>query len=126
MHQIFDELDVKELDHTHSRGTKCIDSIAATPNIRKHMEGSRLFETNEMTITDHRVCVVDINLEQYFQEEFSGWDKIERVVLCPSKRNHRNKFDETGDETLDSITLESTIQTIIISAVAKKKLEQLE
>ena len=90
------------------------------------MEGSRVFETNEMTIAEHRVCVVDINLEQYFQEEFSRWDKIERVVLCPSKRNHRNKFDETGDETLDSITLESTIQTIIISAVAKKKLEQLE
>ena len=63
LHQNFNELDMKALDHTCSRGTKCIDSIAATPNIRKHMEGSRMFETNEITIADHMSCVVDINLE---------------------------------------------------------------
>ena len=63
---------------------------------------------------------MDINLEEFVQEEFSGWEKIERVVLDPSKRIHRNKFDEYGEETLDSIPLESTIQNIIVSLVAKK------
>ena len=48
-------------------------------------------------------------------------EKIERVVLDPSKRIHRNKFDEHGEETLDSIPLESTIQNIIVSVVAKNK-----
>ena len=72
LHNIFNELDVKELDHMHSRGTKCVDSLVATPNIRKHTEGSRMFETSEIMITDHRAYRVDINLEEYFQKEFSG------------------------------------------------------
>ena len=53
LHQTFNGIEVKYMDHTHSRGTKCIDSIAATPNIRKHIEGSKLFETNEIINTDH-------------------------------------------------------------------------
>ena len=69
------------MDHTHSRGSKCIDSIAVTPSVRNHMEGSRLFETNEIENTDHRSYAVDINLEEHFQEEFSGWDKIEKEIL---------------------------------------------
>ena len=71
LHNIFNELDVKELDHMHSRGTTCVDSLVATPNIRKHTEGSRMFETSEIMITDHIACGVDINLEEYFQKEFS-------------------------------------------------------
>ena len=43
MHQHFNEIEAKELDYTHSRGAKCSNSIAATPSIRKHIEGSRFF-----------------------------------------------------------------------------------
>ena len=54
---------------------------------------------------DHRSCVVDMNLEDYFQEEFSIQDRTERGVLDPSKRVHREKFNEHIDEMLDSYPL---------------------
>ena len=44
MCQTFNTLDVKGLDHTHIRLTKCVDSSATTPSIRKHSEGSRVLE----------------------------------------------------------------------------------
>ena len=46
-------MQLNQIDHTHNRGTKFIDSNVATPNLRKHIEGSRLFETNEISSTDH-------------------------------------------------------------------------
>ena len=61
--------------------------------------------------TDHIAHAVHINLEEYFQQEFSGWDKIERGVLDPSKGTHKNKFDEHTDEMIDPIMLESAIKT---------------
>ena len=44
LHQTFNGLDVKELEHTHSRWTKRTHQVTATPSMRKHIEGSRLFE----------------------------------------------------------------------------------
>ena len=43
LHQIVNELDAKVLDHTHSRGTKSIESIAANPcmNMWKAVECSK-------------------------------------------------------------------------------------
>ena len=74
-HQTFNRIEVSQTDHTNNRGTKCIDSIVVTPNLRKQIEGSRLFEKNEIVNTEHRSYVVDINLEEDFQEDFSEWEK---------------------------------------------------
>ena len=76
------------MDHIHVRGQKGIDSIDVTPNLRNHIEGSKLFETDEIVNTNHQQYVVNINLEEFFQEEFSGWDRKERGILDPNKRKH--------------------------------------
>ena len=125
MHQTFNGLELKELYYAHSRGTKWIDSIVATPNIRNHSEGIRLFKTNEIMNADHRSHVVDINLEEDFQEEFSGWDKIVRRVLDPRKRPYSEKCNEHVDEMLASFPLESTMQKPNASTVTKKELEHM-
>ena len=39
--------------------------------------------------TVHRTHALDINLEEFFQEGFSGWYKIEREIIDLSKRNYR-------------------------------------
>ena len=109
-----------------NRGTKCIDSIAFTPNLRKHIEGSRLFETNEIVNTDHRSYVVDTHLEECFQEEFSRLDKIERGDVDPNKRTHREKCNEHIDEMLDSIPLQSIAQNASISTASHEELEQTD
>ena len=73
VHQTFNGLEWKELDHTHIRGTKYIDSIVATPRIRKNLEGSRLFETNEIMNADNLSYVIDINLEDFFKKSLVDW-----------------------------------------------------
>ena len=70
--------------------------------------------------------MVDINLEKYFQEDFSGWDKIERVVLDPNKRTHGETFNEHADQTLDHVPLESSFQDISISTVTHEDLEKID
>ena len=77
VHQTTNGVELKEMNHTYSRGIKCIDSIVETPSTRKYVEGSSLRETNEIINTDHQSHVIDINLEECFKEEFSEWDKIE-------------------------------------------------
>ena len=76
------------MDHTNSRGTKCMHSIAVVSNLKKNIEGSRLLETNETLNEDHRLNVIDSNLEACFEEEFSTWEKIKRGVLDPNKRTN--------------------------------------
>ena len=72
LHQTFNGLELSQMDHTYGRRTKGIDSIVFNPNLRKYMEVSGLFETNEILNTDHISHVIDANLEVYFQEDFSG------------------------------------------------------
>ena len=112
--------ELKKMDDTHSRGSKCIDSIEDTPNTRKHIKGSSLHEINEMINNDHRWRVIEINLEDYFKEEFSKWDKIERGVMDPNKRNHREKFNEYMNEMLDSFPIELMMANMSESTVTEK------
>ena len=65
-------------------------------------------------------------LGECFQEDFSGWGRIERGILDPNKRMHREKFNERMDETLDSIPLESTVQNMSTSTATHKELEQID
>ena len=126
MQQTTNSTELKEMDHTHGRGTKCIDSIAATPNMRKHIEGSSLHETNEIMNADHRSHVIDTNLGEYFKEEFSKWDKIQRGVMEPNIRTHREKFNEHMDEVLHYFPTDSIMANLNEATVIEKELEQLD
>ena len=64
-----------------------------------------MHETNKIINEDNRSHAIDTNLEDYFQEEFSEWDKIERRIMDSNKRTHREKFNEHVNEVLDTFTL---------------------
>ena len=55
MHQNFNCIRVEDLDKTHRRRSKYIDLIliAASPNMLKCIEGSKLLKINEVLDTDH-------------------------------------------------------------------------
>ena len=53
IHQNFNCTRVEDLDKTHRRGLKCIDSIVASPNKLKCTEGSKLFKINEVIDVVH-------------------------------------------------------------------------
>ena len=59
----FNNIEINQLDNTHRNESKYIDSIAAILGIINYVEGSRLFEVNKITLTDHRAYMIDINLE---------------------------------------------------------------
>ena len=68
MHESYNIIQYEDLDPTFIRGSKCIDSIAATYNLLDFVEGSKLLEAHEITIIDHRSFIIDINIERYFDD----------------------------------------------------------
>jgi predicted membrane-bound spermidine synthase len=77
-----------------------INSIAVTPELIEFVENYKLLETNDIVITDHRACVIEVNLSEYFSEIFSKWDQINKIILDPSRRSHRQQFAEELKEFL--------------------------
>jgi len=88
------------MDHIEVRGSTLIDTIAMSHGVMEYVEGSRLMECNEIIFTDHRAYIVDINLNNYFDDQISEWDQINRVVLSLSRRSHRNKFNQSLSDQL--------------------------
>ena len=60
-----------QLDKTFVRGSNAIDNVAALEGLIEFVEGLLLTPNNEITNTDHRACIIDMNLEEHFNEEFS-------------------------------------------------------
>ena len=71
IHQSYNLKPEKSLDGIYIGGSKYINSIVATQSLLDFIERSKLLEANEVTITDHRVFLIDINLEGYFKETLS-------------------------------------------------------
>ena len=46
-------------------GSILINSITATEGILEHVEGSKLLDKNEIVPFDYRVCIININFEEY-------------------------------------------------------------
>jgi len=72
IHQSYNLIPENNLDKTYIRGLKCIDSVAITQNLLDLIKGSKLLEANKVTKSDHRVLLIDINLEEYFKETMSS------------------------------------------------------
>ena len=62
------------MDNRYRDRSKCIDTIAASESILSFVEEYRLYEINRILDTDHCGYVVDIDLKEYFDQEFSSWD----------------------------------------------------
>ena len=63
---------LEEIDNTYRNRSKYIDTVAASENIIRFLEGSKLYETYKILDTDYYGYVIDINLNAYFEEEFSN------------------------------------------------------
>ena len=76
------------MDKTSKKGSQTIDSIAASEGVMEYVEGSKLLDFNDIVFTDHRRYITDVNIEEYFGTQLSNYDKINHVVLNPSRRSH--------------------------------------
>ena len=66
------------MDNMHQKGSKPIDIVTILPGIMEYIEGYSIIETNEIIIINYWLYLVDINFENYFQENLSSWDNINR------------------------------------------------
>ena len=74
------------MDHIYRDRLKYIDIIAALDSIMSYIEGCIICERNEILDIDYRGNIVNIDLNAYFEDEFSSWDKINWLLLDPGKR----------------------------------------
>ena len=84
VHSKINNVMIIQLDKTYKRGSRAIDSIAASSGIMEYIEGSKLVDYSEIVESDHRGYVIDVAMEEYFEIEFSQWNTIDRVMLNPS------------------------------------------
>ena len=103
---------INELDKTEVNSSKVIDTIIASCWEIEYVKGYTLLEYNEIVLSDYRSCLIDVNLEGYFDEQFSLWDQINKVILNPVQRSHHEKFVEIIEKQLDMYQLEREISSI--------------
>ena len=59
--------------------------MPASSGTMEHLEGCRLLNYDDIVESDHRAHAIEVDVEECFQEEFSRWDNINRVILNPTK-----------------------------------------
>ena len=96
------DFDSTQVDNTYKYGSKPINSIAATNRIMNYIEGSKLMNYNDIVELDHHTYMIDADIEEYFKDEFSRQDNVNRVMLNLAKRSHREKFNEVIEDELNA------------------------
>jgi hypothetical protein len=71
VHSKINNIEMNQLDKTYKKGSRTIDSIAASSGIMNYIEGSKLVNYSEIVETDHRGYIIDVAMEEYFDIEFS-------------------------------------------------------
>ena len=86
------------MNNAFVRGLSLINTITMSARILQFAEGCKLFETSKFALSDHRAYAVDINLKEYFREQLSQWESINKSLLASGRRSHREKFSECIEE----------------------------
>ena len=117
LHPVFNNVPFHQIGRTYKHGSRTIDSIAATPGVIDYVDGCKLLDYNEIVESDHKAYVIDIALEDYFHVEISDWDNINKVMLNPARRSHREQFIETLEQQLNLYMLENDLDRLEESGI---------
>jgi len=71
VHSRHNRINLNNLNRTNKRGSVPIDTIVATEGIISYVEGCKILSFEEIVFSDHRSYVIDVNLEEYFEDTFS-------------------------------------------------------
>ena len=93
IHHYHNKIPLNQLDSTEINGSKPIDTIAASTGIIEYVKGYKLIGSNDIVQSDHCAYIVDVNFEEYFQEQLSLSDKINKVMLKPSRRSYGRNLE---------------------------------
>ena len=88
IHEQINGADTQQREATYEFGSKYINLLAVIGRLLEFINGSKMIDFKEYITTDHQGYIVDINLIAYFEEEFSNWDQINKLLLGPGKRSY--------------------------------------
>ena len=114
------------LDSTHINGSKCIDSIAMTVNLIDFVEESILLESCEIIPSNHHGYIIDLNLEDYFEESLTVIDKMSFQMINPSRKSHRQKYKEELEKIIDIMNFETTFNQHYNRYATKEIIDQVD
>ena len=80
-------------------------------------------ESNEIIITDHRAYIININLQEYFNETFSRRNKINKRILNPSRRSYYEQFIEEIEELITQFNIEAMLDRVNHGNTLREELE---
>ena len=60
-------------------------------------------------MSDHRSYLMDINIESYFNDQFSLWNQVNRTILNPSRQSHRTIFYEELKDQMNIYNVEESL-----------------
>ena len=83
MHQIVNNIELDQMCKTCVNGSRPIDAVHASNGIMEYAEGCKILSNNAILKSDYRSYLVDIALDEYFEDEFGEWDKVNKVILNP-------------------------------------------
>lgn len=120
IHQIVNNVELHQMGKTYIHGSKMIDAVYVMNGLMEYVEGCKLIGNNEIVEGDHRGYVIDIALEDYFEDDLGKWDGIDKVLLNLSKRSHREKFVEELERQLEIYDIEDDLDCMKISCLNKE------
>ena len=94
-----------ERDFIFKRGSRRIDSISVSEGLMTSVERCEVIDWDETFSTDHRVNVIELNLEQLFNENMHEIDAVTRSQLDLSRSIHKEMFKLKIDEQINCMML---------------------
>ena len=75
-YQIVNNIEFNQMCETHVHGSSPINAAHASSRILEHVNGYKMLTNNEIVESDHKGYLIDIPLDDYFEEEFREWDEV--------------------------------------------------
>ena len=110
MHQIVNNIELDQMCKTCIDGSRPIDAVHASNGIMEYAEWCKILSNNAILESDHRSYLVDIALDEYFEDEFGEWDQVKKVILNPCRRSHREIFTTEIERQLEIYQLEDELE----------------
>ena len=86
------------MDNTNINRKYLIDSLVVLHGILEYVDGYELIHNNEIIYSNYRGYIINMNLEQYFIDQLSEWNNIQKVIINPFRQSHKEKFAEILEE----------------------------
>ena len=110
IYQIINNVELEQIGKTYIHGSSPIDAIYASNGVLKYVDGCKILGNNEIVESDHKSYLIDIDLNEYFEDEFCEWDEVNKTILNPSRRSHREKFIKEVERQLNIYQIEIDLE----------------